>query len=136
MDKITELEQRIDEYRKHSLVAEHVALQKLQSYPRQNQMLSPAEVLRRELLRHHTRTLLLNEIKQWIQELKGVRLYQLYSLGDSEKGEVQAYQVQQHMTEQEAAEVNAAYEANNERLRWKPIDVVEEEQQEKNMALP
>lgn len=122
MDKIIELEQRIDEYRKHSLTAEQVALQKLQTFPRHNQALSPAEVLRRELLRHHTRTLLLDEVIQWIQELKGVRLYQLYSLADSQHGETQVYEVQQHMTEKEAAEVNATYEANHERLRWQAVE--------------
>lgn len=129
MNKIHELEQRIDEFRKHSLAAEQVALQKLQTYPRHNENLSPAEVLRRELLRHHTRTVLLNEVKQWIQELKGVRLYQLYSLGELGHEETKVYQVRQHMTEQEVAEVNATYEANNERLRWKPVDPSEEEEE-------
>lgn len=131
MDKITELEQRIDEYRKHSVVAEKVALRKLESLPRYQQEMNPQEVLRRELLRHHTRTLLLDEIKLWIEELKGVRLYQLYLLGDGEQGgDTQIYQIRQHMTEKEAAEVNATYESNNERLRWKPVDVNEEEEEQ------
>ena len=128
MDRLDELEQRIDEYRRHSQTAEDVALQKLQQYPQSNGELSPVEVLRRELLRHHTRTLLLDEIKQWIEELKGLRLYQLYALPDLEHQGGPIPHVRQHMTEQEAVEVNATYEANNERLRWKPIDLFHEEE--------
>ena len=127
MDRIAELEERIEEYRRHSQVAEDVALKKLRQYPKNNGSLSPVEVLRRELLRHHTRTLLLNEIKQWIEELRGMRLYQLYSLADDEHEGGAIPHVRQHMTEKEAVEVNATYEANNERLRWKPIDAFEEE---------
>ncbi len=131
MDKITELEQRLDEYRKHSAVAEKVALKKLQSLPGAKHEMSSEEILRRELLRHHTRTLLLDEIKVWIEELKGVRLYQLYLVGTGEQGEdTQIYQIRQHMTEKEAAEVNATYESNNERLRWKPVDSSEDEDEE------
>ncbi len=130
MDKISELEQRIDEYRKHSIVAEKVALRKLQSLPRNEEKMGPNEVLRRELFRHHTRTLLLDELKLWIEELKGVRLYQLYLLGEREQEDTQIYQIRQQMTEKEAAEVNSTYESNNERLRWKPVDMTEEEEQE------
>lgn len=127
MDTLAELEQRIDDYRRHSQMAEDIALQKLQQYPKNTYELSPVEVLRRELLRHHTRTLLLNEIKQWIEELKGLRLYQLYSLPCEEHSGGPIPHVRQHMTEREAVEVNATYEANNERLRWKPIDILQED---------
>ena len=129
MDKIVELEQRLEEYKKHSLNAEKIALQKLKDYPKRDDPLSPIEVLRRELLRHHTRTLLLNEIKQWIEELKGIRLYQLYSISESEnEGSQICHQIRQYMTEKEAAEVNATYEANNERLRWRPIDLFDDDE--------
>ena len=128
MDKISELEQRLEEYKQHSLNAEKMALKKLRAYPEYDGTLTPNEVLRRELLRHHTRTLLLDEIKQWIEELKGVRLYQLYSISGSEDERKQLYhQIRQYMTEKEAAEVNATYEANNERLRWKPIDPLDDD---------
>lgn len=127
MDKITELEQRIDEYRQHSLMAEKIALQKLRNYAKPEGTPAPSEVLRRELLRHHTRTLLLDEVKQWIQELQGIRVYQLYALPNSKHEKEQVYQIRQQMTEREAAEVNATYEANNERLRWRPIEHSEQE---------
>ena len=121
MDKLVELEDRIKEYRQHCMNAEKTAMEKLKGYPRQ-EALSPVEVLRRELLRHHTRVLLLDEINEWIEELKGVRLYQLYSLADADHEEMAIGRVRQHLSKQEADEVNATYEANHERLRWKPID--------------
>lgn len=70
-DKLAELEKRIDEYLQHSLDAEKVALEKLSEYPQQKESSSPVEILRRERLRHHTQSLLLKEIKEWIHELKG-----------------------------------------------------------------
>ncbi|MBD3306486.1 hypothetical protein GF339_08790 [candidate division KSB3 bacterium] len=70
IENFTELEKRLAEYRQNSENAEKIALQKLQNYPKPEQDLSPVEVLRRELLRHHTRTLLLKEIEQWMAELK------------------------------------------------------------------
>jgi hypothetical protein len=121
MDKLVELEDRIKEYRQHCMNAEKTAVEKLKGYPRQT-ALSPIEVLRRELLRHHTRVLLLDEIAQWIEEIKGIRLYQLYSLANADQQEMPIGQVRQHLSQEEADEVNATYEANNERLRWKPID--------------
>ena len=126
MDKLSELEQRLEEYKKHSLKAEQMALQKLAMYPPFNRPLAAVDVLRRELLRHHTRTLLLDEMKQWISELKGMRLYQLYTLSPTNPNEMFAYSVRQYMTEREAMEVNATFEENNERLRWRPVDVFEE----------
>jgi hypothetical protein len=128
MDKLAELEQRLDEYRKHSFRAEQVALQKLAIYPPFTRPLTGADVLRRELLRHHTRTILLDEIKHWISELRTMRLYQLYIMSEAGDRKMQTYNVRQYMTEQEAAEVNATFEANHERLRWKPVDPLEEEQ--------
>ena len=128
MDKIAELEQRLKEYQKHTRNAEQKALEILHTYPRRGEPLSPVEVLRRELLRHHTRILLLDEIMGWIDELKGVRLYQLYA--EDEDGRSILHTVRQYMTEKEATEVNATYEANNEHLHWKPIDLFEEEEQE------
>jgi len=68
-DKLDELENRIDKYLQHSLEAERVALQKLAAYPQSEEQLSPVEVLRRERLRHHTQSLLLKDIKEWIHEL-------------------------------------------------------------------
>ncbi len=130
MDKIAELEQRLNEYKRQSQIAEDVALKKLQQYPQGKKELSPVEVLRRELLRHHTRTLLLNEIKQWIEELKGMRMYQLYSLPDDVHKGGPISQVRQYMTEKEVEEVNATYEANHERLRWKPVDMLERADEE------
>lgn len=132
MDALSELEQRIDEYRKHALNAEKVALRKLSLYPPFNRPLSEVEVLRRELLRHHTRTLLLDELKQWIAELRGMRLYQLYAMPDRAHAAPQLYNVCQYMTEQEATEVNATFAANRERLRWKPIESTEEPKQDES----
>ena len=129
MDKLSELEQRIEEYKQQSLKAEKIALQKLTKYPPYNRPLSAVDVLRRELLRHHTRTLLLNELRQWIAELKGMCLYQLCAIPDAISRETQVYGVCQYMTEEEAAEVNATFEANRERLRWKPVDSSEEERE-------
>lgn len=126
MDKLSELEQRLEEYRKHSVKAEQIALQKLSLYPPFNRPLTAVDILRRELLRHHTRTLLLDEMKQWILELKGMRLYQLYTISDDNSQIMFAYSVRQYMTEREAAEVNATFEKNEERLRWRPIDLLEE----------
>ncbi len=71
VDKLAELEKRINEYMHQSLEAEKVALKKLESYPPSTEPSSPVEVLKRERLRHHTRSLLLKEIKDWIHELKG-----------------------------------------------------------------
>ena len=92
-----------------------------------NRPFSAVDVLRRELFRHHTRTLLLNELQQWIGELKGMRLYQLCTIPDAINHETKFYGVHQYMTEKEAAEVNATFEANRERLRWEPVDSSGEE---------
>ena len=127
MDKLSELEQRIEEYKQQSLKAEKIALQKLTTYPPYNKPLSAVDVLRRELFRHHTRTLLLNELQQWIAELKGMRLYQLCAIPDAISRETQVYGVRQYMTEKEAAEVNATFKANRERLRWRSVDSSGEE---------
>ena len=121
MDKLSELEQRIEEYKQQSLRAEKIALQKLTTYPPYNKPLSAVDVLRRELFRHHTRILLLNELQQWIAELKGMCLYQLCAIPDAISRETEVYGVRQYMTEKEAAEVNATFKANRERLRWRPI---------------
>ena len=126
MNKLSELEQRLEEYKKHSSKAEQLALQKLAMYPPFNRPLAAVDVLRRELLRHHTRTLLLDEIGEWISELKGMRLYQLYTTSANDPHEEFAYSVRQYMTEQEAEEVNATFARNNERLRWRPVYVPEE----------
>jgi hypothetical protein len=69
-DKLDELEKRIDKYMQQSLEAERIALEKLESYPQSTEPSSPVEVLKRERLRHHTQSLLLKEIKEWIHELK------------------------------------------------------------------
>jgi hypothetical protein len=69
-DKLDELEKRIDKYMQQSLEAERVALEKLATYPESEEPLSPVEVLKRERFRHHTRSLLLKEIKDWIHELE------------------------------------------------------------------
>ena len=69
-DKLDELERRIDQYLQHCLDADKVALEKLSAYPRTEEVASPVEILKRERLRHHTQTLLLKEIKEWIQELR------------------------------------------------------------------
>jgi hypothetical protein len=127
MDRLFELEQRIDEYRKHARTAEDAALQKLKEYPPYNRPLTEVDVMRRELLRHHTRVLLLDELKEWIAELQGLRLYQLNTLSNEEHPEPRSYDVRQYMTEQEAAEVNATFEANDERLRWTLVEEPVEE---------
>ncbi len=132
MDKLSELEQRLEEYRKHSFKAEQMALQKLALYPPFNRPLTAVDILRRELLRHHTRTLLLDEMKQWILELRGMRLYQLYTISNDNSQIMFAYSVRQYMTEREAAEVNATFEENQERLRWRPVDALEEESEEED----
>ena len=126
MDKLSELEQRLEEYKKHSFKAEQMALQKLALYPPFNRPLTAVDILRRELLRHHTRTLLLDEMNQWILELKGMRLYQLYTVSPENSQIVFAYSVRQYMTEREAAEVNATFEENQERLRWRSVEILEE----------
>jgi hypothetical protein len=69
-NKLDDLEKRINEYLQHCLDAEKVALEKLSNYPTTNDSLSAVEILRRERLRHHTQSLLLKEIKEWIHELK------------------------------------------------------------------
>jgi len=125
MNKIDELEQRLKEYAQQSRRAEEVALDALRAYPERPQQVMPNDVLRREVLRHHTRTLLIDEIKEWIDELKGIRLYQLYR--ENDEGNSVPHGARQYMTEREAEEVNAAFEANHERLRWKPIDLFEDE---------
>jgi hypothetical protein len=121
MDKLSELEQRLEEYRKHSFKAEQTALRKLAIYPPFNRPLTAVDILRRELLRHHTRTLLLDEMKQWILELRGMRLYQLYTISEDDSRVMFAYSVRQYMTEQEVMEVNRTFKENNERLRWRPV---------------
>ncbi|MCP4398405.1 MAG: hypothetical protein GY801_14045 [bacterium] len=123
MDKIKELEQRIQEYAQHSSTAEKAALEKLREYPERKVELTEADVLRRELFRHHTRILLLDEIQEWVDELQGMRLYQLYS--SDEEGRQLCHKVRQYMTEKEADEVNATYETNHESLRWKSVDPLE-----------
>lgn len=128
MDKLAELEQRLEEYQKHSSRAEQIALQKLAMYPPFTRPLTAVDVLRRELLRHHTRTVLLDEITHWIAELRGMQLYQLYVVTETGERKMQTYNVYQYMTEQEAAEVNATFEANHERLRWKPVDPSEKQE--------
>ena len=128
MNKIDELEQRLREYAQQAHRAEEVALESLRSYPERSQQVMPNDILRRELLRHHTRTMLIDEIKEWIDELKGIRLYQLYR--ENDEGNSVPHGARQYMTEREAEEVNAAFEANHERLRWKPIDLFEEENAE------
>lgn len=128
MDTLDELEQRLDEFRKHSAKAEHTALQKLAKYPPFDRPLTAVDVLRRELLRHHTRTVMIDEIKQWIAELRGMRLYQLCVLTDVGQRVSETYHVQQFMTEDEAAEVNATFAANHERLRWQLIETSDEEE--------
>ncbi|GAK50312.1 hypothetical protein U14_01540 [Candidatus Moduliflexus flocculans] len=125
MNKIDELEQRLKEYAQQSRRAEEVALEALRAYPERPQHLMPNDVLRREVFRHHTRTLLIDEIKEWIDELKGIRLYQLYR--ENDEGNSVPHGARQYMTEREAEDVNAAFEANRERLRWKPIDLFESE---------
>ena len=122
MDKLQELTERLEEYKQHAMNAEKTALEMLRAYPTYHGPISPMEILRRELLRHHTRTLLLSEIQEWIDELKSLRLYQLYSEDDA--GNQICEQVRQYMTEREAVEVNMTYEANHERLRWKPVDLL------------
>lgn len=124
MDKIYELEQRLKEYKQQSKRAEEAALKQLLTYPERSGTLTADEVLRRELLRHHTRLLLLDEIEEWIDELRGIRLYQLYA--QDEQGKQSFRGARQYMTEKEADEVNAAFEANQEHLRWKPIDLFED----------
>ncbi len=99
MDKLSELEQRLDEYKNHSFKAEQMALQKLALYPPFNRPMTAVDILRRELLRHHTRTLLLDEMKQWILELKGMRLYQLYTMAAESSQVMFAYSVRQYMTD-------------------------------------
>lgn len=126
MDKLSELEQRLEEYRRHSFKAEQTALRKLAIYPPFNRPLTAVDILRRELLRHHTRTLLLDEMKQWILELRGMRLYQLYTISDDNSQVMFAYSVRQYMTEQEVVEVNRTFEENQERLRWRPVDPLED----------
>lgn len=74
-DKLEELEKRINEYLQHCLDAEKVALEKLEDYPKAGNSMSPVEILRRERLRHHTQSLLLKEIKEWIHELKEEKSY-------------------------------------------------------------
>ena len=123
MDKLEELKQRLQEYMQHSREAEKAALKKIHGYPERKVELTEADVLRRELLRHHTRILLLDEIQEWINELQGMRLYQLYSRDTD--GRQLCHKVRQYMTEKEASEVNATYEANQESLRWRPIDPFE-----------
>ncbi len=125
MDKMDELEQRLRDYAQQARRAEEVALESLRAYPERSQQVMPNDVLRRELLRHHTRTLLIDEIKEWIDELKGIRLYQLYRENDD--GNSVPHGARQYMTEREAEEVNAAFESNNERLRWKPIDLFDDQ---------
>lgn len=69
-DKLTELERRIDRYMHESMEAEKVALDKLVQFPKPTNPVSPLDILKRERVRHHTRTLTLREVKKWIQELR------------------------------------------------------------------
>ena len=69
MDKLSELKKRIDQYLEHTLAAEKTALEKLQTYPKPKEELTPVDILKREMLRHHTRSLILNEVKEWIDDL-------------------------------------------------------------------
>jgi len=69
-DKLAELERRINKYMQQSLEAEKVALEKLMLLPKSAEALSPIEVLRRERFRHHTRTLTLKEVKEWVRKLR------------------------------------------------------------------
>jgi hypothetical protein len=123
MDKLKELEQRVQEYVQHSREAEKAALEKIREYPERKVEMTEADVLRRELLRHHTLILLLDEMQEWIDELKGMRLYQLYSV--DKEGHQLCHKVRQYMTEFEAGEVNATYESNGESLRWRAVDPFE-----------
>jgi hypothetical protein len=125
MNTLDELIQRVDEYRTHSAKAEQMALQKLALYPPFDRPLTAIDVLRRELLRHHTRTVMLDEMRQWITELQGMRLYQLCLLPEFGQSEPETYHVQQYMTAEEAVEVNATFEANHERLRWMLVETSE-----------
>ncbi|PID57378.1 hypothetical protein CSB45_07585 [candidate division KSB3 bacterium] len=120
MDKLRELEKRIQEYVQHAKEAENAALEKIREYPERKIEMTEADVLRRELLRHHTRILLLDEIQEWIDELQGMCLYQLYSGNGG--GRQFSQNVRQYMTEKEAAEVNATYKTNGETLRWARIE--------------
>ena len=70
-DIVTELEKRLDAHLEGSLEAEKIALEKLEAQEEQEPPPSPVEILRRERLRHRTQTLLMKDIKGWIEELKG-----------------------------------------------------------------
>lgn len=70
MDKLQELERRIDEYQEQTLAAEKAAFNQLKVYPQPTEPLTAQEILRREMFRHHTRVLLLNQVKEWIAELQ------------------------------------------------------------------
>ncbi len=69
-DIIAELEKRLDAHLQASLDAEKIALEKLEANSEQEPPPSSAEILRRERLRHRTQTLLLKDIKGWIEELQ------------------------------------------------------------------
>lgn len=68
-DALAELEKRLDAYLQSSQEAEKIALKKLEALSEQEPPPSPVEILRRERLRHRTQTLLLKDIKGWIEEL-------------------------------------------------------------------
>ena len=67
---IAELEKRVEAHLRASQEAEKVALEKLEAHSEQEPSSSPVEILRRERLRHRTQSLLLKDIKGWIDELK------------------------------------------------------------------
>jgi hypothetical protein len=66
---LAELEKRLNAHLQSSIDAEKIALKKLEAHSEQEPPLSPVEILKRERLRHRTQTLLLKEIKGWIEEL-------------------------------------------------------------------
>lgn len=69
-DKLDDLEQRLNQHLQLCLDADKIALEKLSAYPRTEEAASPVDILKRERLRHHTQTLLLKDIKEWIRELR------------------------------------------------------------------
>lgn len=70
IDIVAELEKRLDAHLQASLDAEKIALAKLEAYSEQEPPASPVEILKRERLRHRTQSLLLKDIKAWLEELK------------------------------------------------------------------
>lgn len=66
---LADLEKRLNAHLQSSMDAEKIALKKLEAHSEQESPPSPVEILKRERLRHRTQTLLLKEIKGWIEEL-------------------------------------------------------------------